>query len=51
MARGMKTRYVCDMCGKVMKPSDRIWHFVGSKGELYFCGKCAKNYLSSIERK
>ena len=51
MAKEMRTRYVCDECRKIMKPTDEIWHFIGSKGELYFCGKCAKDYLAASKQK
>lgn len=47
----MKEYYVCDECKKLMKQKDEIMHVIGSKGELYFCKKCAKDYVATIKAK
>ena len=44
----MKEYYICDVCKKLLKiDKDTVYHLIGSKGELYLCDKCFKEYKAS----
>jgi len=47
----MKDLYLCDECLKLMKPEDKIYHVIGSRGEAYFCPKCMKEHREKLEAK